>query len=215
VEVEFGGETRGPQHAYRILAEARLGIADHAQHALPAVGDAAEIIVDFLARRIVVQRVDGEVAARSVVLHAAEDVVGQQSAVLVGRALVFFLGFLLAIGAEGGDLDGLAAAHHVDDLEAPADDARTAEQATHLLGGGVGGDVEILGYPAQQQVAYRAADEVAPVAGLSQGFAGLQRAVVDLVTADAMFALGQDLRARGGAGAGLAAKHLVDDAADH
>ena len=112
---------------------------------------------------------------------------------LVGRPLVFLIGFLLAVGAEGGDLDGLATAHHMHDLEAPPDDARTAEQPPHLFRRGVGGDVEILGRLAQQQVAHRAADEVALVSRLRQRLAGFQRAVVKLVAADAMFGLRQDL----------------------
>ncbi len=119
----------------------------------------------------------------------------------VGRPLVFFFGFLLAVGAEGGDLDGDASAHHVHDLEAPPDDARAAEQAPHLFRRGIGGDVEILGRLAQQQVAHRAADHVALEPGLRQRFAGFQRAVVELVAADAVLGQRQDLRAGlGGAG---------------
>jgi hypothetical protein len=195
VEVELGGKARGAQHAHRVFAEARLGVADHAQHALLAVGHAAEIVVHFLAQGVVVQRVDGEVAPRGVVRHVAEHVVGQQAAVLVGRPLVFVVGFLLAVGAEGGDLDGDAAAHHMHDLEAAPDDARTAEQPPHFFRRGIGGDVEILGRLAQQQVAHRAADDVALVSGLRQRLAGFQRAVVELVAADAVFGLRQNLRA--------------------
>ena len=76
------------------------------------------------------------------------------------------------VGAEGRDLDHLvlaaAAVHHVHDAKAPADDEGAAEQALDLLGRGVGGDVEVLGPQADQQVAHRAADDVGLVAGLLQ-----------------------------------------------
>ena len=47
---------------------------------------------------------------------------------------------------------------HVHEPEAPADDERAAEQRLHLLRRRVGGDVEVLGLDAEQQVAHRAAD---------------------------------------------------------
>ena len=63
--------------------------------------------------------------------------------------------------AEGGDLDDLAAAEeHVHQPEAPADDARVAEERAHVFGARVGGDVEVFGAAAEQQVAHAPADEV-------------------------------------------------------
>ncbi|MCY1503634.1 hypothetical protein D9M68_377640 [compost metagenome] len=92
--------------------------------------------------------------------------------------------------AEGRDLDDFllapAVEGHVHDLEAPPDDARAPEQRLHLVGRGVGRDVEILGLDAEQQVAHRAAHDVGLVAGLLQrggdldGIARQQRGV-DLV----------------------------------
>ena len=73
------------------------------------------------------------------------------------------------VGAEGRHLDHLvvaaAAEHHVHDAKAPADDEGAPEQRLHLLGRGVGGDVEVLRPQADQQVAHRAADDVGLVAG--------------------------------------------------
>ena len=50
--------------------------------------------------------------------------------------------------------------HHVHQAEAPADDERAAEERLDLLRARVGGDVEILGLDAEQQVAHRAAHHV-------------------------------------------------------
>jgi hypothetical protein len=66
------------------------------------------------------------------------------------------------VGAEGRDLDDLAAEDHVREAEAPADQAQVAEQRLDLLGRRVGGDVEILRMAADQQVAHGAADQEAP-----------------------------------------------------
>ena len=94
-------------------------------------------------------------------------------------------------GAEGGDLERLGALHHMHDLEAAADDARAAEQAAHLIGRGVGGDVVVLGLDAGDQVAHRAADDVGLEAALLQRFADAPGAGRDLLAADAV-AAGRD-----------------------
>ncbi len=89
------------------------------------------------------------------------------------------------------------------DLEAPADDARAPEQRLHLLGRGVGGDVEVLGLDAEQQVAHGAADDIGLVAGLLQrrgdldGIARQQRGV------DPVFVDVDDARRMGAAGTAL------------
>jgi hypothetical protein len=74
--------------------------------------------------------------------------------------------------AEGGHLDDFvlapAAEDHVHDAKAPADDEGAAEVLLHLLGRGVGGDVEILRPQADQQVAHGAADDVGLIAGVLQ-----------------------------------------------
>ena len=134
---------------------------------------------------------------------------------LVGGAIVLIFGFLLAVGTEGGDLDGDAAAHYMNDLKTAPDDARTPEQLAHLFRRGVGGDVEILGCLAQQQIAHRAAHDVALEAGLRQGLAGFQCAIVELVAADAVCGYGQNLRTGLGGARLLAAEYFIDDATNH
>ena len=72
---------------------------------------------------------------------------------------------LLVGSAKGRYLDQLPA--HVDmyDLEAATDDTGPPEQCPHLLGGGVGGDVEILDLLAQQGVAHATTYHQSAVAG--------------------------------------------------
>src|SRR3546814_10464172 len=61
------------------------------------------------------------------------------------------------LGAEGGDLDDLAAEHHVRQAETAADQAAVAEQVLDLFRRGAGGDVEVLGMAADHRVAHGAA----------------------------------------------------------
>ncbi len=88
--------------------------------------------------------------------------------------------------AVGGDLDDVAAIHDVHDAKASADDESALEQRFDLLGRGIGGDVEVFGLEAQQQVAHRAADDVGLETRLLQGLHGVagvlrKAAGVDLV----------------------------------
>jgi hypothetical protein len=74
------------------------------------------------------------------------------------------IGVLLRISAKGRDLDDLAALEEdVDQAEAPADDARVAEQLANLLGAGARRDIEVLGAPIEKQIAHTATHEVSLV----------------------------------------------------
>ena len=117
------------------------------------VGDAAGVIDHVKCLRIVEERVDGEVAAKRVLLGRAESVV-------VADQRVIGIGDGFGLLAEGRDLDILAAEEDVDQPKAPADQARVAEQVAHLLRMRRSGDVEILGPAPQHQVAHAAADQV-------------------------------------------------------
>ena len=66
LQAELGGEAHGAQHAHRIFAVAGARLADHAQGFLLEVADAAVIVDDRLGRRIVIQCIGGEVAARGI-----------------------------------------------------------------------------------------------------------------------------------------------------
>jgi hypothetical protein len=124
----------------------------------------------LLTRRIIEQRIDGEVAARRILRLITPDVVAQQATVLILDACT---GTGINGGAtEGRHLDHVAAAQYVDDFETPADHPRTAENTAHFLGRGIGGDVEILGIAAENQVAHRAADDKRGVTRFLQRIAG-------------------------------------------
>ena len=177
-EAELGGEAHRAQHAHRVLAKTQGRIADDAHGLLAHVGEAAVVVEHGFVVRVVVQRVGGEIAPRRVLHPRAVDVVAQQPAVLVG--------FPAFAGAEGGHLDRLRAEQHVHQLEAPADQVRAPEQAVHLVRVRIGGDVEVLGNDAEQQVAHRAADDVAGVIVRAQDLAHLERAMADGTAGDAV-----------------------------
>ena len=98
------------------------------------------------------------------------------------------------VAAEGGDFDDLAAKSDVDDSKAPADDAGVAKQGIHFLGGGIGGDVEVLGVTPQEQVANRAADKVGLMPLAAQARHDLERVVADVLARDAVLVPGNDVQ---------------------
>ena len=185
-EPELRREAGRAQHAHRVLAEARGGVAD--RHELPRdeVLHAVLVVPDLLLHRVVEERVHGEVAAHGVFRLRAEDVVGEHAAVHV-LLVALVVGFRV-LGGEvrpvGGHLHRLRAPHHVHDLEAPADDARAPEERTHRVGMGAGGHVEVLGPHAEDQVAHRAPHHERRVARALQLLAGLAGAAADVVLAD-------------------------------
>ena len=127
LEVQFGGKAHGAQHPHRILSVAGGGVPDHAQQSGRQIVHPAHRIDQRFGDRIVIEGVDGEIASVGIFFAGAEHVVVQHPAMGVG----------LAVGMgcpEGGDLDGLAPEHHVNDAKAPADDARTPEKRLHRLG---------------------------------------------------------------------------------
>ncbi len=168
------------------------------------------VIVDHgLRRRIVEQRVDGEVAARGVLFLRTEHVVAQDAAVLVGElqraggstiAAAVRAGrggcrcrFRRRLGrgggtrrAEGRDLDRVGAEHHVDQPEAPPDDVRAPEQVLDLLGRGIGRDVEVLRLDLQQQIAHRPADDEGLEAGVLQRLGDARGVGGNLLRVDAV-----------------------------
>ena len=180
LEAELGGEAHRAQHPHRILAVARLRIADHAQPAALDVLHAVVIVDHRFGGRVVVKGVDREVAPRRIVGLIAEDVVGEHAAVRVDRLRA------VGRGAVGRHLDRLRAKHHVHQPEAAADDDGAAEMRLDLLGRGVGGDVEVLRRHADQQVAHGAADDVGMVPGLLQRLAHPQRRAWHPVALDAV-----------------------------
>ncbi|MNZ78588.1 hypothetical protein D3C78_971680 [compost metagenome] len=210
VEVQLGGEAHRTQHAHRVLEVTLLRIADQAHQAVADVVHAVGVVEDVLAGRVVVQRIDGEVAALGVVFLIAVDVVAQDAPALVARGemAVLVVLALRMVGAEGGHLDDLAAEMDVDQLEAPADHPRVAELGTHLLGSGAGGDVEVLGLVPEQQVAHAATDQIGLIAGFLQALDHADGVAADLLAAQRVLAAAEDFRRR--ADGALAAQGRAD-----
>src|SRR3546814_21009366 len=65
-------------------------------------------------------------------------------------------------------------------LKAPADDAGSAKQRQYLVGRGVGGDVEILRFQTDDEVAHGAADDEGLESVLMQDLAHLDRVARDI-----------------------------------
>ena len=164
-EAELRREPHRAQHAHRILAIARDRRADQLHAPRAHVGDAADVIPDFLGRRIEIQRVDREVAPRRIFRLRPVDVVRDQPAMLVGRVVAGLR------GAKRRHLDHFVAGVHVHEPEAAADDVRAPEQRLDLLRMRVGRDVEVLRLDAEHEVAHRAADDE----GLESRFLQLAR----------------------------------------
>ena len=208
-QAELGGETNGAQHADRVLAIAGARFADHAQRFLLEVADAVVVVEHRLGGRVVIQRVGGEVAARGILGLRAKNVVVQHAAVLV------LLGVFGEGATEGRHLQCFLAHHDVHDLEAAADDARAAEVTAYFLRRGVGGDVEILGLGADQQVAHGAADDIGLVAVALQRFADAPATAADAVAGDAVVGDRDDGRFVSIGLGFLAAENAGDEFADH
>src|SRR5207245_11678883 len=104
-----------------------------------------------LARRIVIQRVDREVAPDGIVLARAVDVVAHNATMFIDDMVVFgesvaimLFGLRRSARAAGRDLHGLLAERHVPELAPLPDEARAPEHLVHLFGIGVGGDLADL-----------------------------------------------------------------------
>lgn len=166
------GKSHRAQHTYRVLAIPCLGVTEQAQQTVVQVIDPARIVDDREIRNVVVQRIDGEIAPQCILLDRAVDVVSQQHAFV--RLVIFrYIGVLP--GTEGRDLDDLATKLHMRKAEAAADQPAVAKRLTHLLRAGVGSDIEVLGFAAQQQIAYPTADQVCLEPGCLEAIENLQR----------------------------------------
>ena len=116
-------------------------------------------------------------------------------------------------------------------LKASADDARAPEQPLNLFGRGVGGDVEILRFDPEQQVAHGATDQEGEKAGLLQGACDADGVVRHQCWIDAVVGMAKTLwptlaalARRGfddrfgvgvGGGFGFAAENLTKQCFDH
>ena len=170
------------------------------------------VIDDGLGRRIVVQRVHREVAPCRILGLAAEDIVAQDTALVVGLRLVAAL--FAVMTAESGHFDGFHAHVDVHDLEATTDDARAPKTMPDLFRRRIGGDVEVFRHQTSQQVAHGTADDVGLIAALLQGLDGAPTATTDLLPLQTVLGSADDRRLTGAAGA-FSSKDAGYELADH
>ncbi len=188
-EIEPGGELDGPQDAHRILLQADVRVPDGPNKALLQVGPPLHEVDHLPLHRIVKQAVEREVPTQGVIFGRAEDVVAadeQRVTVMEpllrgGVAVALFVLVVAGVLAEGGGLDDLGTEKDVGQLEATSDDARVAKQPLDLVGRGRGGQIEVLGLAAEQQIAHTAPHQVGLVAIAAQTPDDLQGVRVDVV----------------------------------
>src|SRR5271154_1516971 len=116
-------------------------------------------IEHLLAIDVVKERVDGEVAAQSVFVSIAKNVVATNEDVLERLPTLFFGRLHGGISPERCDLDDFAPEEDMGQTKAPADDAAVAEERSNILGPRARGDVEIFWFAAEKEVSDAAPDE--------------------------------------------------------
>ncbi len=157
-EAESCRETDGAKHAEFVFLEAEFRVADGADEARIEIGAAADQIDHLAGARIHQQSVDREIAAANVV--------GRRMRIdhAIGMAAVG----VADIGAERGDFDLNALLDHDHDAEFCADGQAAGEKRFDALGRGIGRDVVVGGFAAENQIAHAAADKIGLVAGLGE-----------------------------------------------
>ena len=157
-EAELRDETCGAHHAQRVVAERVDGAARRRETTGQQVLHTARRVDEHPLGQAQRHRVDGEVAAHEVALEG----VAELDDGLAGLAVV-------DVAAVRRDLDDLAVDAGGDGAELAADvPVRLGEghdDLEDLVGGGVGGEVEVVDPTAEERVADGAADEGELVAG--------------------------------------------------
>ena len=160
-ELQLGGEAGRPQHPQRVVLERHLRAGRGAQALGRQVAEAAVGVDERAVGQPHGHRVDGEVAPGQVLVdRAAEGDLGLARVLAVG------------VGAEGGDLQPEVALADPDGAVAhplqphPVAPAAGPDDGQDLVGGGVGGQVDVGRGAVEQGVAHRPADQVELVAAL-------------------------------------------------
>ena len=174
-EAQTGREFDGAQNADRIFLKADVRLADGAHQPGFEVGFAVDEVEHLARDGVVKEAVDGQVTSTGVFFDVAEDVVaGHQQ--IFGQVVESVGG----VRAEGRGLNDLSRGKKdVGEAKASTDEAAVAKHRAHLVRMSGGGDVEVLGGAAQQQVAHAAAREVGLEALGSQALDHPQRIFVD------------------------------------
>lgn len=78
------------------------------------------------------------------------------------------------------DLNDFRAEHHMRQTKTAAHQSAVAEQLADLFRGSVGGDIEVFGFFAQQQVADAAAYQISLIARFAQAIQYFQRILTNV-----------------------------------
>ncbi len=193
VKAQSGGEADGAQHSYGVLSEPYVGVANAADHAMLEVVKSADVIDNLEGTDIVEESVDGEVPSAGILLRRTECVVMMlEEGGLFGGFTVGLVG--VRGSPESACLDDLFAEPDVSEAKAATDQKAVSEELPDLVGVSVGSDIEVLGGPAEQQVANAAADEVRDEARLVKPVEHSERVGINVPTGNAMRGALQDNR---------------------
>ena len=179
-KTQLGGKPDRPQHAHRVLAITRDGIADQTQQARVDVLNAIDMIDHREIGDVVVECVDGEVTAKGVFFQAAVDIVADNAPFRIHMALPAARFILRVQCAESRHFNDLPAEHHMRETEAAADQPAITEQATYILRARIGGNIEILRLAPEQQIAHTTANQMGLIARILQAVQHLQRIGADI-----------------------------------
>ncbi len=142
--------------------------ADGADHPPAQVGQAAYVVDYGEIGDVVEQGIDRKIPPPGILLGSAEQVVPQEHPLLaldllglttrlcflLPRCWPLLLGFRLVLGRgpKGGDLDNAVRKVQVGQAESATDQTAVAKQPLDLARCGVGDHIEILRFPAKEQV---------------------------------------------------------------
>lgn len=154
-------QAQSPQNPNGILLQAANGLADHTHDASLKVGKAFGVVNELVGNGVVEQAVDGEVPSLGILLGRTEKVVSRGEIVAV---------FIFAqVATKSGDLELRVLSAHQHQAKALADNVGAVNGVPHLIRFGVGGNVEVFGMNAQEQVANAAADQIGGMAPFLEG----------------------------------------------
>ena len=155
-EAELRDEPRSPQHPQRIVAERHFRRRRSVEHAVAQCGESAEGIEEL--RRTVGGDADRHRVDREV---PADEVVGEvvpELDVGIARHLV------IGVGAKRRDLQPVLTLGDAEraevDAGVPQRVAPAAQEPQHLIGAGIGGEIQVGAHPAERAIAHTPADEV-------------------------------------------------------
>jgi len=143
------GESDSAKHAQLVFRETAFRITDGANDVGVEIGAASDEIEDFVGVMTHEEAVDGEIAARDVVLCGS----GEND--LVGMAAVG----IAEIAAEGGDFDFEIVVRDEDDTELSTYSKTAGKKMKNTFRGSVGSDVVIGGRAAEQEITDATANE--------------------------------------------------------